>query len=336
MTTPLISYLILLAVLLVISGFFASAETIFFSLDRSELARFKSSKDPWHKNLVKLLAKPKDFLVTILFGNELTNIAISVIIAGLFYRFLGDILEIKILTFLSVAIGTFLILIIGEIIPKSIGVYYAPSMAPMTAFLLKPLYTLLKPFRFLLVKLANGVIHLFGGEKVQKSPLIVEEEFRALLDLGEKSGEVDPEEKELIHKAFEFRTKIVSQIMTPMNLVFSLPIDIEHDDLIEQVKATQFSRIPVYENNPNNIIGLLYVKELFQFDRKRKGGQSMNLREILRPPFFTSPNESLEALLQQIRQTRIHMAVVANENKKPVGIVTLHDIVEELFGEVEE
>lgn len=325
--------LFLLAVLLLVSAFFAGAETVFFSLNRSQLAQIKQSKGPLSKHLIHFLSKPRDILVTILFGNELTNIAISIFVASLFYQ-IFPLLPVEQLTLLSVSIGTLLILVIGEIIPKSIGILYAPSLAPLTAFLLRPLYALLKPLRFLLVKLADWFIKKSGGGPHQKTPLILEEEFRYLLELGAKSGEVDFEEKELIQKALDFKNKVVSQIMTPMRRVFRLSVDTPYPELLSQIKVTQFSRIPVYQTEPDLLLGLLYVKDLFRFDRRWRQNQNLTLREILRPTLFVAKEERLEDLLQKIKETRIHMAVVTDRQKNPVGIITLHDILQELFGGV--
>ncbi|MBI4223508.1 MAG: HlyC/CorC family transporter [Deltaproteobacteria bacterium] len=333
MSASLFSYFILLAVLLGLSAFFAGAETVFFSLNRSQLDQFRESKSPLAKPLLNFLSRPKDILVTILFGNELTNIAISITIASLFYQILPS-APIEQLTLISVGVGTFLILVVGEIIPKSVGIVHAPALAPLTAFLLKPLHALLKPVRPLLVRLADWFIKKLGGTVPQQTSLILEEEFRDLLELSAKTGEVEAEEKEMIAKALDFRNKIVSQIMTPMRQVFKLAVDIPYPELLEQIKATRFSRILVYENDPKNIVGLLYVKDLFLFDRRWKQNNALTIQTILRKPLFVSKQEHLEDLLQKIRETRIHMAVVTDAQNKPVGIATLHDVLEELFGEV--
>lgn len=335
MFSSLFPTLTLLLILLLLSAFFSAAETVFFSLNRSQLARFKESKNPLARQLVVFLSKPRDILVTILFGNELTNIAISILVASLFYEMFGH-LDIKVLTFLSVGVGTFLILVIGEIIPKSIGILFAPHLAPLTALLLKPLHTLLKPLRHILVKLADWFIHKTGGSVEARTPLILEEEFRYLLDLSAKSGELEEEERELIHKALDFKNKVVSQIMIPISKVFRLAIDTPYPDLLAQIKTAPFSRIPVYEEKIDNITGLLFVKDLFKFDRRWRENRELTIREILRPVLFVSREEHLEDLLQKIRETRIHLAIVIDAKKKPVGAVTLDDIMEELFGEFKE
>ena len=336
MITPFFSYLILLGLLLALSAFFSGAETTFFSLNRSQLAQFKKSPQPLAKQLIQFLSKPRDILVTILFGNEIVNISISMLVAGLVIQIFGPEHWEK-STLISIAVGTFLILIVGEIIPKNIAILFAPALAPYGVILLKPLYWLLKPLRHLLVRFSEAIIALFGGELQKESPLIVEEEFRYLVELGASTGQVAEEEREMIHKVFEFESKIVSQILTPMHLVFCLPVDMVYPELLCQIKATQFSRIPIHsEKNPANIIGLLYVRDLFAFDRRWQKDQTLSIREILRPPLFVNQKKSLEEVLQEIRQTKIHMAIATDDKSKPLGVVTMHDVLEELFGEVEE
>lgn len=335
MTAALLVNVVLLIVLIHLSAFFAGAETVFFSLNRHELRQFKESKKLLDQQVAHYLSKPKDFLVTILFGNEIVNIAISILVASLFYQLFPN-LSIEWLTFLSVGAGTFLILLFGEVIPKSIGVSFATTLAPFVGFFLRPLYEILKPIRFLLVHLANRVINLFGGSKVAQTPLILEEEVRDLLELGTKSGEIAIEEQELIHKAFAFGTKTTAQIMTPIDLAFSLLVDLPYEELLQQIKSTQFSRVPIRAPGTDQFIGLLYVKDLFPFDKRRLQDPSLTIREILRPPLFVNAKNSLEEVLESFRQTRIHMAIVIDDQSKAVGLLTMHDVVEELFGEVEE
>ncbi|MDP2599623.1 MAG: hemolysin family protein [Deltaproteobacteria bacterium] len=334
MITSLLFYVIVLALLLGVGAIFSAAETALFSLSRAQIERFKNSRQSLSKGVIQYLSKPRDLLVTILFGNEILNIAFSVIMASFIYDLMGP-ANMRMATILSVALATILILIFSEIIPKSIAIRNAPSLAPFMVVFLKPLYFFLGPLRVALVKLADWIVARFGGELKKESPLIVEEEFRYLLELGATAGQVDKEEKELIHKVFEFEEKIVSQIMTPFEKTFCLPTDTPFDDLLRQVKETQFSRIPVYEKTPANIIGVLYVKDLFQFSHRLKTDPSLSIREILRQPLFVPKHQKLEETLQNFRELKIHMGIVVDQNKNPVGVVTMHDISEELFGKVE-
>ncbi|MDO8527373.1 MAG: hemolysin family protein [Deltaproteobacteria bacterium] len=335
MLNPFFSYFILLAVLLFLSAFFSGAETTFFSLSRAQLAKFKKSTHPLSKQLVHFLSRPRDILVTLLFGNEIVNISISIIIAGLVLRFFGPENWEKATT-ISVVVGTLTILFFGEILPKNVAIHFAPSMAPIMMIFLKPLYWLLRPLRYVLVAFSEWIISRFGGELRKESPLIVEEEFRYLVELGATTGQVAEEERELIHNVFEFGTKTVSQIMTPMTKIFSLPVGMPYNELLIQIKATQYSRIPIHEGAAGNIIGLLYVRDLFAFNRRWEKDQTLSIREILRPPFFVSHKKSLESALEDFRQKKIHMAIATSDSNRPLGIITMHDVLEELFGEVQE
>ena len=335
MISSFFSYSILLLFLLLLSAFFSGSETSFFSLSRSQLACFKKSGEPQAKMLLQFLSKPRDILVTLLFGNELTNIAISVFIAGFIYKIMGP-ENYETSAFVSVTVGTAIVLIFGEILPKNFAIIHASTLAPFLAYLLKPLYAILKPLRHILVAFSEWIIAKFGGELRRESPLIVEEEFRYLLELGASTGQVAEEEKEMIHKVFEFGEKIVSNIMIPMGLVFCLPVDMPYEELLKQIRETHFSRIPIYEGSSDKIIGLLYVKDLFSFDRRWKKDNNLSIRDILRPPLFVSHKKRLEDLLQEFRQTKIHMAISVNEKNRPLGVITIHDALQELFGEVEE
>ena len=333
--SPFISYFVLIFVLLLMSAFFSASETTFFSLSRSQVAKFKKSSNPLAKQLIHFLANPRDTLVTILFGNEIVNISISILIAGLVYRAMGDASWEK-STLVAVTIATLLILICGEIVPKNIAIIFASTIAPFMALLLKPLYLLLKPLRVVLGGLAEWIITTFGGEPEKESPLIVEEEFRFLLELGTSTGQMAEEERELIHKFFEFEEKVVLQIMTPFDKTFCLAIDTPYEDLLKQVKETQFSRIPICEGPQQNIIGVLYVKDLFQFNQRHTLDTAISIREILRQPLFIFPHQKLEDILEKFREVKIHMGIVMGKKGKPAGIVTMHDVLEELFGKVEE
>ena len=209
-------------------------------------------------------------------------------------------------------------------------------MARFMALLLNPLYLLLKPLRVVLGGLAEWIITTFGGEPEKESPLIVEEEFRFLLELGTSTGQMAEEERELIHKFFEFEEKVVLQIMTPFDKTFCLAIDTPYEDLLKQVKETQFSRIPICEGPQQNIIGVLYVKDLFQFNQRHTLDTAISIREILRQPLFIFPHQKLEDILEKFREVKIHMGIVMGKKGKPAGIVTMHDVLEELFGKVEE
>jgi putative hemolysin len=188
--------------------------------------------------------------------------------------------------------------------------------------------------RFVLTKIADGFVRMLGGRPEQAEPMIVEEEFRRLVDLGKREGVIVEEEREMIHKVFDFTDKVVSNIMTPGGQLFLLPVDMTYERILAEIKETLFSRIPMFEGKEENIVGILHVRDLFAFDRKRRSGSGQDIRSILREPLFVTPGKRLEDLLLDFQQSGNHMALVRDDHKL-VGVVTMDNVLEELFGEIE-
>lgn len=322
----------LLFILLCCSAFFSAAETVLFSLSRIQIHRFKTSKSRAERSVVECIRKPRPWLATILFGNELVNVSISIIGASIIsYYFYYD---VRIQTLIAVAIITPIILLFGEILPKNIAIRLSPQLAPIMVVPLSLFYSLIKPFRSAMTKIADAFVALLGGHPEKSRPMIVEEEYRRLVDLGRKEGVIVEEEREMIHKVFDFSEKVVADIMTPAGHIFALSINLPYEQIISEIKATQFSRIPVYEDDINNIIGILHVRDLFGFHRRRKAGGGKDIHSLIRKPLFVSLNKKIEELLNDFRKSGIHMAIVADD-KDVKGLVTMDDVLEELFGEIE-
>ncbi len=319
-------------VLLCCKIFFESAETALFSLSRVQIQRFRASKSGAAQKVVECLRKPREWLATILLGNELVNISISIIGASIISRYFFY--DVKVQTFIAVIVITPVILLFGEIIPKNAAIRFSPELAPKMVVPLSIFHRFIKPFRFLLTKIADGFVIMLGGHPEKAQPMIVEEEFRRLIDLGRREGVIVEEEREMIHKVFEFTDKIVSGIMTPAGQMFALPVDLPYEKMLGEIKETQFSRIPLYENEKDNIVGILHVRDLFAFHRKRESGGDKNIRAIIREPLFVASGKKLEDLLHDFQQSGIHMALV-KDGHKLVGIITMDDVLEELFGEIE-
>lgn len=325
--------IVLVLFLLCLSAFFSGSETTLFSLSRAKLLAFKRSANPFHRALVQLLSKPREILSTILLGNEFVNTLIAIVVASLVHERLEH-WGTEVATLVSVVIGTAIILVFGEIFPKSVALRFAPTLAPLISAPLNFFYYIAGPARNFLTRIADTLVHRFGATEGGTDRLIVEEEFAELLKLGRRAGGVEPEEHDLIHKVFEFGDKVVGQVMTPMNLVFALPVDLPFAELLREIKATRFSRVPIYERSPENIIGVLYVRDLFGLYRRLQKDSGLSIREILRPALFIEEDTRLEALLGEFRRTKIHFAVV-HEEKKTLGIITMQDLLGELFGELE-
>lgn len=326
--------IILLLFLFLSSAFFSGSETVLFSLSAIQLQKFKESRKKSLRNLTKLLKEPRKILATILLGNEFSNVAISIVIASLVYDCAGE-LGFEISSLISIAVTTILILIFGEIVPKNIAIRSATVLAPIVVVPLKQFYRIVNPARSILSSLADVIIRLFGGDPAKQQSMVLEEEFRYLVDLAHKSGEMEEEEREMIHKVFDFGDKVVGDIMTEANSIFSLESGTKYDDLLVNLKATQYSRVPIYKDKKDNIIGILYLKDLFRYHKKASSVTNSSIADILRPTLFVGMQDKLEHLLDKFRSEKIHMAIVMDGNKKIIGLVTMDDVLEELFGEME-
>ena len=318
--------------LLCCSAFFSASETVLFSLSRLQIHRFRTSKDKAAQAVVECLRKPRKWLATILFGNELVNVCMSILGASIINHYFYY--SVKVQMIIAIVIITPIVLLGGEILPKNVAIRFSPTLAPLMVVPLGVFYKIVRPFRFLLTKVADSFVVLLGGKPEKAEPMIVEEEFRRLVDLGSREGLIVEEEREIIHKVFEFSDKVVSEIMTPAGQIFSLPIDLPYEQMLDEIKATLFSRIPLYEGEHENIIGILHVRDLFSFHRKRLSGGEQNIRSIIRAPLFVEPAKRIEELLRDFQQSGIHMAIV-KEQAKVQGLVTMDNVLEELFGEME-
>lgn len=327
------SMIVIILMLLVCSAFFSGSETALFSLSGVMLHRFRESRSASASRLVSYLKEPRKLLVTILLGNELVNVSISIVGAAIVSRILKAGVEVQ--TIAAVVLLTPVILIVGEIVPKNISLHYAWQIAPVVIWPLGLFYKTVRPLRVVLTKFADFVVHLLGGEPKRLEPMIMEEEFRRLIDLGREKGMIVEEERELIHNVFDFTDKVAGDIMTEAQSVFSLSIDVPYERLIEDIRSVQFSRIPFYEGEKSNIIGILHVRDLFSFHRRRLSGKTEDIRGILHEPLFVDAATPLEVLLKEFQRTQIHMAIVRGEGNKLEGIVTMGDVLEELFGAME-
>ena len=328
----MLNYLTIITLLLFCSAFFSASETALFSLSNVQLHHFRDSKKTLERMICGALEKPRKVLITILLGNELVNVLISIISASMIAKYFakGILLE----TIISVIVVTPVLLILGEVVPKNLAFRFAKQFASFAILPLKTFSVVIKPIRWFLTAIADFFIRILGGS-VDEPPMVMEQEYRHLIDLGKEEGVIIEEERELIHNVFEFGDKTVENIMTPASKIFSLPADLEYTELLKNVRVSGFSRIPVYESNPGNIIGILHIKDLFTYNSSLIAGGEENIRSILIKPIFVSEGLKLEALLSEFQEKRKHIALVKNSRDQIIGLVTMHDILEDLFGEMD-
>lgn len=239
---------------------------------------------------------------------------------------------------LAVLVGltiiTYLAITIGELAPKAIAIKNYINITLWFAVPLRVFYSVFKPFIWVLNKSANLLLRLVGVNPLSKAEQIhSEEEIRYLISEGRKTGVIDSTEHQLIEKIFEFNDKVAEEIMVPRNLMMAINIDDPRDLIIQKVIEDGYSRIPVYKDNVDNIIGIIYSKDLISAAEHK---EIILLQDILRPAHFVPDNKHIGELLKEFQRKRIHLAIVVNEHGGVEGLITIEDIIEEIVGEIED
>lgn len=315
--------------LLLISGFFSGSETALFSLSLMQRERIRRSKHKRAALIDKLLMHPKQLIITILMGNDFVNIASSVAATYLFVSIVGEHGK-----WVAIAIMTPLTLLFAEVIPKTFSAAHNERVAPFVSKPLDLFGKLISPLRLVLNYVASFIIKLSGAEKQKASPAIMEDDFRDMVDLSHKEGELKKMEKELINNVFEFSDTHVFEVMTPLEKMFCLTEDMDMDTILKHIKAVRFFRIPVRKENTDKITGILYVKDLLKIKIKKTDGKTKLLPKICRKPFFIPETKKVDELFYILKQKHTHIAICLNKQGMVSGLVTMEDLLEELFGEI--
>lgn len=331
--------LIVILVFLGLSALFSSSENAFFSLSPSNLVELNEENSPSSAVALDLINEPDRktatgrLLATILLMNNLINIFIVIYSSYLFERlFHFEEIETPLLTidpnfFIQVVLITFLLVLLGEIIPK---IYATQNNLKIVRFMAKPLkfcYTIFKP----VVLLLSGSSHLFDKYLKKRMHSISMEEISQAIDIADKNKEI--EEKHILKGLLNFGNTSVKQIMKPRTEVSCIDISTNSQELLKTVMEWNFSRIPVYEDSFDQVKGVLYVKDLLPYIHN---DSAFNWTEIMRTPLYVPEHKKIDDLLEEFQEKRVHMAIVVDEYGGTSGIVTMEDILEEVFGEIKD
>jgi CBS domain containing-hemolysin-like protein len=314
----MLSQIIVLIFLLLLSGFFSSAETALFSISKTK-ARHMAKQKKSFKLIERMKKDPHKLLSTILIGNNIVNVGAAAMATA-----------ISIDIFPNYAIGiatgimTFCILVFGEVLPKSVATQNNILVATVVIY---PVYWMSVLF-YPIVIFLNFVPKITG--KIKKTPTATEEELMTFIEVVEEEGEIKEEEKELIHNIFEFDDTNTSEIMTPRADMFV--IDTDEELHLENIVNSGFTRIPVIEDGIDNVIGIINIKDLFL--QKIISESKIDVRKIITKPYFVPENKKLDKLLHEFKKRKHHLAIVVDEHGGVAGLITLEDALEELVGEI--
>lgn len=320
--------LIVLIILLGWSAFFSAAETAFFSLNRIRLRSMVNNKVKGADKVWKLLETPDKLRNAILVADNSVNIGATVIAAQLAFRFFdneGTAIAVSMIGMILI------VLIFGEIFPNLLAETYPKGFAFRVAGFFTVFIRILNPIIVFLIYLSNLMMRLFGWKGREKKPRITEEELRTLVDVGHLEGIIDPEEKKMIHNVFQFGDSQVKDIMIPRTDIVAIEMESTFDEIWGQFQEEQYSRIPIYKNTIDNIIGILHVKDIFFFNDNK---ENFDIQKSIRKPYYTYENKRIADLFEDMRKKRLQMIVVADEYGGTAGIVTMQDMVEEIFGDI--
>ncbi|MCK4310076.1 MAG: HlyC/CorC family transporter, partial [Methanomicrobia archaeon] len=312
-----------LVALLFLSALFSSAETAFTHIDLLKVKYLVSTGNKRAKTLEKLKNDPERTLTTILIGNNLVNISASSIATSLAIDFFGS-------KGIGVAVGvmTFLILVFGEITPKSYAIRKAESLALFVA----PLFDFLSKIFYPINIAFNGISNLFLGKNVKNTPTFTEDEIKTLIDVGEEEGTIAEDEKEMITSIFEFGDTRIKEIMIPRVDMICAEAEETLKKVLNKAIKAGCSRLPVYKDTVDNIVGILYVKDLLKY--VKDGNFNVSADKIKREAYFIPETKRADDLLREMQKKRVHMAIVISEYGGVTGLVTLEDLLEEIVGEI--
>ena len=320
-------------ILVLLSAFFSSSETALFSLTRSDIEEISHRKNESNAGrLVRLLEDPRKLLIILLSGNTIVNILAATVTAMATSRLMGGGQFAPWIVYtVQAVLVTLVLLIAGEFLPKFMAIRNPVSWSLAIATPLTIVKFCMMPITVVMFPISE---FLARGLGVQRRKLwITEEEIKTLVEVGEEHGALEQSEKEMIHSIFEFGDRVVREIMIPRTDMVCVSVDTSFEDVLDILQSKGHSRLPVYEERVDNIIGILHSKDLMSL---YPFTQSLDLHKILRNPFFVPEGKRIDELLKQFQNERIHMAIAVDEHGGTAGLVTLEDVIEEIVGEIQD
>ena len=325
MQTTEIIQLICLIILLLLSGFFSSAETSLTTVNR---IRMRTLADEGNKRAARVLAvtdNSSKMLSAVLIGNNIVNLTASSISTSLALKLFGSV-GVGIAT----GILTLLILIFGEISPKNLATLYADKLAMTYSGVIAFLMTILTPVIYIVNSLSFLLLKLFRIDPDSAAKQMTEKELRTIVDVGHENGIIESEEHEIINNVFDFNDAQAKEIMVPRIDMTMVEVNCSYDDLLAIFRECQYTRLPVYEDTTDNVVGILNIKDLLLLTDTSQ----FSIRALMREPFFTYEHKNTAELFHEMKKNSINIAIVLDEYGTTVGLITLEDLIEEIVGDI--
>ncbi|MFA5388373.1 MAG: hemolysin family protein [Candidatus Omnitrophota bacterium] len=321
--------LILLVILLLIGALTAASETSIIAASIVKLRRLAADGSKPAKMILRILEAPEKFFGTMVVSNNIVNSFIAAIITAIIISFMGENTRSVLVATL---ISAFLI-IVFEVAAKTLSAGSPIRISLALVRMVKTLIFIFSPAVRALSVITNFIVNLLGGKTKGKASLVVEDEIKALIRIGEEESPRHKDKYRMLSKIFEFSNTVVKTVMVPKDRMMSINIDNNIDDILDFVLESGYSRIPVYKDRPDNIIGVINMKDLLNLSVNR---DLVILQDVIYPPIFVTDSKNVTELLKEFQKGHTHLAIVVDPTGKIQGLVTLEDLLEEIVGEIED
>ena len=326
MNTPVvIAILILIVILIILSAFFSSCEIAYSSVNKIKLKKKVSDGNKEATKAMEIVNNYSEALSTILIGNNLVNIAVSSLATMVAVAYLGE----EMGSLLATIVATIVVLIFGEILPKALANKFSLKLTLLYVKPFKICRIIFFPITFLVTKFVKLISKIWTPKNIEVSE--IDEELNVITEELEEEGVIDEEDAELIISAIDFRDVTAHEIMIPRVDVFAIDIDDNQEDILKNEQIFRYSRVPVYEDTIDHVIGILNTTSLM---KKILNGEQIDLRSMLIEPMYVHKTKHISNILTKFKATNQHLAIVADEFGGFMGILTIEDIVEELVGDI--
>lgn len=325
MDTSDISQIVIIAILLSLSAFFSSAETALTTVNRIKMRTLMEEGNKKAARVLEITDNSGKMLSAILIGNNIVNLSASSISTSLAIKLFGSVAA-----GIATGILTLLILIFGEITPKTLATINPEKISLSYANSIYYLMKLLTPVIFIINRLSLGFLRLLRVDPDNTQNQMTEEELRTIVDVSHETGVIESEEREMINNLFDFGDAVAKEVMVPRIDMTFANVNITYEELIEIFQEDKFTRLPVYEDTTDNVIGIINMKDLLLYQDK----EHFSIRDIMREPYFTYEHKNTAELFLEMRQSSISLAIVLDEYGATAGLITLEDLLEEIVGEI--
>ena len=317
-------------ILILLSAFFSSAETALTTVNKHRLRALAEEGNRNAQRVLKLIENPAKMLSAILIGNNIVNISASALATTLTTNVFGS-------KFVGVSTGilTLVVLLFGEITPKSLATLYNEKIALIYIHVVAPLVTLLTPVIWLVDKLSGIIFFVLRVDRDAANNQMTEGELRTIVDVSVEDGVIEKEEKSMINNVVDFGDSKAKDVMVPRADMALVSVDATFDEVFEIFNEEHYSRLPVYDDNKDTVIGIVYLKDLFFFQNQNDNKKmTFSIRNIMREPFFVYEYQKTSSIMAEMRNRFVSLAIVLDEYATAVGLITIEDLIEEIVGEI--